>query len=297
MISFNSIKKENRWLPYILLAPGMCAITVLLLYPIGRSISLSFHYMNLTQPGRGTPFVGLQNFTSMMSDPRFWSSFKVTLIYTFGMAVGSFILGFIGALLLNRSFRGRVLARAVVALPWAISPAVAALMFSWIFNQDFGVLNYLLMKLGVISTRIPWLSSTKYALWSVTATTIWKFTPIATFVLLASLQTVSQELYDSAAVDGAGPWHRFWHITVPSVRPVSGILFNLLVLWGFRRFEIIYIMTEGGPAGATETMVIKTYQEAFRFWNMGYASAIGTFTLVVALIFSVIYLRLVMSEE
>lgn len=290
-----------RWIrvltPYAYLAPAMIAIGVLILYPIGRAIYLSFHALDLMRPMEGIRFVGLQHFVRMANDAAFWRSLWITLIYTAAMAVGAFGLGLVMALLLNLKFRFRVFARVLVVLPWAISPAVASLIWLWMLDQDFGVVNYVLIQLGVVSTKVGWLTGGVAALTSVTLVTIWKFTPIATVMLLAALQTIPRDLYEAARIDGARTLQQFAYVTLPAIKPVSALLFCLLVLWGFRRFEFIFIMTQGGPAGATETLIVKTYQEAFRYWDIGYASALGTFSLAIALLFSLGYLRLIFRQE
>lgn len=283
--------------PYLLMAPSMAAIAIIILYPIGRAIYTSFHFVDLMRPLENQRFVGFDQYRYMFSEPAFWRSLWITLVYTAGMAVGTFLFGLAGALLLNVDFRGRGFARTIIVMPWAISPAVASLTWTWMLDRDFGVVNYILVEAGLVSERVSWLSNGTTALLAVTVVTIWKFTPIAVVMLLAALQTVPEQLYEAARLDGATRVQLLRYVTLPGISPVSILLFNLLVLWGFRRFEFIFIMTQGGPAGATETLIIKTYQEAFRYWDIGYASAIGTFTLVIALLFSIGYLAMMSRRE
>ncbi len=300
------VKKNKEWSkyrlfdklsPYLFLAPSLLVIFLILIYPIGRSIYLSFFDLNLMRSMDVMHFVGFDNFVRLFKEPYFWQSFWITVVYTVGMAVGSFIFGLVGALILNLKFKGRSTARVLIMLPWAISPVVASLIWVWMLDKDFGVVNYILLEANVISDKVGWLITDGGALFSVIIVTIWKFAPIATVMLLAALQSIPNHLYEVARLDGASSYHQFRYITLPSIKPVSAILFNLLILWGFRRFEYIFLMTGGGPAKATETMVIKTYLEAFRNWDVGYASAIGTFTLAVALLFSVVYLKMTFRSQ
>ncbi len=275
----------------------MLVICLILLYPIAYSVILSFFKLDLMSGVQQPRFTGISNYLSLFEDRSFWRSALLTIIYTCAMAGGSFLCGLIAALVLDQNFRGRGVARTMAILPWAISPAVACIIWVWMLDYDFGVINYLLTALRILPQRVAWLSAGIPALFSVSIVTIWKFTPISAVVLLAGLQTIPPELYESGRIDGANLFQLFRHVTLPGIKPVSAILFNLLVLWGFRRFEIIFIMTGGGPAGATETLIINTYQEAFRFFDMGRASAIGTFTLLIAMTFSVIYLKMLFRED
>lgn len=293
-----SIRTRTRNLsPYLYLAPSMLVICLILLYPIAYSVILSFFKLDLMSGVQQPRFTGISNYLSLFEDRSFWRSALLTIIYTCAMAGGSFLCGLIAALVLDQNFRGRGVARTMAILPWAISPAVACIIWVWMLDYDFGVINYLLTALRILPQRVAWLSAGIPALFSVSIVTIWKFTPISAVVLLAGLQTIPPELYESGRIDGANLFQLFRHVTLPGIKPVSAILFNLLVLWGFRRFEIIFIMTGGGPAGATETLIINTYQEAFRFFDMGRASAIGTFTLLIAMTFSVIYLKMLFRED
>jgi multiple sugar transport system permease protein len=227
----------------------------------------------------------------MADTAAFWQSVRVTVIYTVGVVFGSYIVGLLCALLLNRPFRGRALARTLIIIPWAIPNVVTVLIWNWMLDANYGVVNYLLQTFHLIEENLRWRAMPDLAQISVTGVTVWTTYPVALVMLLAGLQAIPRDLYEAASVDGATAWQRFWHITWPGLAPVNIVLILLLSLMAFTRVvTIIYLMTAGGPAGATETLPIQTYLQAFKFFRMGYASAVGTVVLVIAVLFSIVYL-------
>jgi multiple sugar transport system permease protein len=227
----------------------------------------------------------------MAQTPAFWASARVTVVYTIGVVVGSYIVGLLCALLLNQAFRLRALARTLIIIPWAVPQVVTVLIWNWMLDANYGVINYLLQTLHLIDSNLQWRAMPDLAMISIVGVTIWSTYPVSLVMLLAGLQSIPRDLYEAAAVDGSNAWQRFWHITWPGLAPVNAVLILLLSLLAFTRVvTIIYVMTAGGPAGATETLPIQTYLQAFKFFRMGYASAIGTVVLAIAVIFSLIYL-------
>jgi len=205
---------------------------------------------------------------------------------------GSYAVGLAGAILLNKPFQGRALARTLIIIPWAVPSVVTVLIWNWMLDTNYGVINYFLQTLHLIDANLQWRAKPDLAQISVIAVTVWSTYPVALVMLLAGLQSIPRDLYEAAAVDGSNAWQRFRHITWPGLAPVNLVVILLLSLLAFTRVvTIIYVMTAGGPAGATETLPIQTYLQAFKFFRMGYASAIGTVVLVIAVIFSVIYLN------
>lgn len=283
---------QGHTLPYLLLAPAMAAMGLFILYPIGYSVWLSLHKVDFLRPQAGRPFIGLQNYVKLFGDPTFWNASQVTLVYTSIAVVASFVIGLATALLLNEQFRGRVLARSIVIIPWAVPYVAAILIWKWMLNTDFGIINYILIKLGLFTDGINWLVSPIWAMVAVLVVTIWTQYPFITMMHLAALQGIAVELHEAATIDGAGVLDRFRYITWPGLSQVNTAAILLLVIWNFRKFTIIYTMTGGGPMRSTETLVIQTYRQAFSFYNMGYASAIGTVILGILLAFSVIYIVL-----
>ena len=281
---------ESRLLPYLLLFPVLLTVGAVLLYPIAKNIWLSFHLLDYVRPQRGQRFVGLENYRELLVARDFWLGMGNTVVYTLGTVVGSFAIGLATALLLNERFPGRWLARTLTVLPWAIPYVAAVLIWTWIMDAEYGVLNYLLVKSGLVARKVPWLADPAYAMPAVLIVTIWKQFPFATVMLLAGLQTIPHTLYEAAHIDGAGRWHRFLQITLPGLRSVTAVVLILLTIWAFRRFTIIYVMTGGGPARATETLPIQTYLQAFRYYNMGTAASLGTISLLISMAVTLLYL-------
>lgn len=274
----------------LLILPALLVLGFVLFYPIGLAIYSGFFdigMMNLGNP----EYVGLENYRRMVQTPAFWASARVTVVYTVGVVAGAYIVGLLNALLLNRAFRGRTLARTLIIIPWAVPHVVTVLIWNWMLDANYGVVNYFLQTLHLIEENLQWRAMPDLAMISVVGVTIWSVYPVSLVMLLAGLQSIPRDLYEAAAVDGSNAWQRFWHITWPGLAPVNIVLILLLSLMAFTRVvTIIYLMTAGGPAGATETLPIQTYLQAFKFFRMGYASAVGTVVLAIAIIFSIIYL-------
>jgi multiple sugar transport system permease protein len=290
-------RRERVLLPYFLLMPALLTVGLVLLYPIVKNTWLSLHALDYVRPQRGQEFVGLANYRELLGSRDFWLGMQNTAVYTFGTVAGSFAIGLYTALLLNERFRMRWLARTLTILPWAVPYVAAVLIWTWIMDAEYGVLNYFLLKLGLVAQKIPWLASPAYAMAAVLIVTIWKQFPFATVMLLAGLQAIPETLYEAAQIDGASRWHRFVHITLPGLRSVTAVVLILLTIWSFRRFAVIYVMTGGGPARATETLPIQTYLEAFSNYNMGYAGSLGTVTLMISMAVTLLYLWVLPRSE
>ncbi len=276
------------WLPVWLLAPGAAILTLIVLFPVGRSIYLSFFDASLLNPEGGT-FVGLDNYADLLSSGRFWHSAWVTTSYTALVVAFSYLAGLVTALALNRRFRLRWLARILIILPWAVPDVVAVLVFKWILDAQFGILNHVLETVGLLDTSVAWLTQPEYAFRAVVVLTVWKQFPLATLIILAGLQTIPRELHEAAEVDGASTTQRFWHVTMPMLWFVNVVLVIILTLNTFRRTVLVFTMTAGGPARATETLPVWTYLEAFPNRRVGMASAIGASVMVILIAVTVIY--------
>lgn len=283
---------RNRMYAFALLALAIIVVLLVILYPLLTAGRMSLHDIKIFRADRG--FVGdmsLLNYRDMFENPAFWRSLRVTVYYVFFGVVGSFGLGLFTAVLLNQPFRGRALARVLMVLPWPIPGVVAATIFMWMFNASFGVINYLLRALGIVGQPVQWFTQATPALIAVTSATIWKGYPFFTISFLAGMQSVPKELYEAARVDGASALQQFLFITMPALRPVIGISLVIATLWQFRVFDIIFVMTGGGPSGATETLAIQIYREAFQYFQMSYAAAVGMITLLLCVIATFFYLR------
>lgn len=280
------------WVPFLLILPALLVLAAVLFYPIALAIYSSFFDIGMMNLNKQT-FIGLDNYATMVRTPAFWASARVTLIYTAGVVIGAYAVGLGAALLLNKPFRGRTIARTMIIIPWAIPNVVTVMIWNWMLDANYGVINYLLTVFHIIDTNLQWRALPHLAQISVIGVTVWTTFPVALVMLLAGLQAIPRDLYEAASVDGANAWQRFRHITWPGLAPVNIVLILMLTLLAFTRVvTIIYLMTAGGPAGATETLPIQTYLQAFKFFRMGYASAIGTIVLVIAVIFSLVYLRM-----
>jgi len=286
---------RQRLTPYLFLIPTFVPLTVGYFYPMLQAVYLSFYRTGL---GRELgPYVGLENYEQILSDPWFLNALSVSARYCFGSVIGVLIIGLLTAMLLNQSFRGRGLVRSLFLVPWAIPYVTAALIGRWILDFNFGILNYVLDQLHLFSLSGNWLNDPSRAFFTVIVISIWKLFPLATVTYLAALQTIPQELYDAAMVDGANAWQLLRHITIPGVRSATTVLILLVGLWTFgRAFTFIFVLTGGGPVGATENVVLFTYLRAFQFFKPGLASAAGTLVLIISGMVSLVYL-VVSSRE
>lgn len=252
---------------------------------------MSFNSVNIIKQGE-MHFVGLQNYAQMISDPVFHIALRNTAIWTLGVVSLQYLLGLVVALLLNEPIPLRGLFRGLVLVPWVVPSVVAALDWRWIYAPDYGILNYVLSSIGVISDPLQWLSDRHLAMLAVIIVGVWKSTPFMAVVLLAGLQSIPKELYDAAEVDGASMLQRFWYITFPNLRYLSMIVTMLAIIWTFNDFDIVYVMTKGGPSNATHLLSTYAYLSAFTYSDLGYAAAISVVMLVILLVFAIFYSRM-----
>ena len=290
------VTQRINWLPIWLLGPVAILLAVILIWPIVQGVALSFFNTRILNYTAGK-FIGLANFNALFQDEYFWNSLRVTAIYGAASVICTYALGLGFALLLNRDFKGRGFIRTIFILPWAIPEVVAVLIFAWMLDPQFGVGNYLLVMIGVIEQPQAWLSQSHLALPALVVLTAWQQFPLAMLILLAGLQTIPEEQYEAAKMDGAGAWTRFVHVTLPGLRSVNVILILLLILNSFRRVTMIYAMTRGGPARSTETLSVLTYNTAFEYQRVGYAAAVGTVLLLILLAFSLVYFWSIMRSN
>jgi multiple sugar transport system permease protein len=248
--------------------------------------------------GLAARFVGLEQYRRVLTSDYFPNVLWTSALWSFGNVVFVWAIGLCTALLLNRNFAFRPLVRTLLILPWAVPYVAAALIWGWMFDFEFGVLNFFIQGTGLTDQKLNFLLACPDALISLTGVSVWKLFPLGTVMFLAGLQTIPDEYYEAARVDGAGPMQCFWHITLPGLRNVSIMLTLLITIWSFgRSFAIIFLLTEGGPAGCTETVVIRSYLEAFKFFHLGTASAIGVIVLLISLAFSAAYLAVMYRKE
>lgn len=272
----------SRWTPYVFLAPAALYILLFQGIPLAQQVYMSFTRTTLLNPTH-SEWVGLANYERIFTDPDFRSTLLTTLIYTIVCVVGSVGVGLLIALLLNHPFRGRGVARALITVPWAAPSIAVALIAIWMFNAQYGIVNRFLDAIGMGVPGGSILDSQQYALPAILVTTIWQLFPFTSVVLLSAMQSVSQDLLEAAKMDGAGPLWTFRAVTWQVIKPSVALLALLMTIWSIRRFELIWLMTRGGPVGSTETIVIDLYSQAFNSQQLGTAAAIGMVGVVISL--------------
>lgn len=273
----------SRWTPYLLLAPAGLFILTFQAVPLLQEVYLSFTRTTLLNPTR-SEWVGLENYIAIFGDDEFHRTLWTTVVYVIVCVVGAVGSGLLVALLLNGRFRGRGVARALITVPWAAPGIAVALIATWMLNAQYGIVNRLLDAIGLGIPGGAILDSPTYAFPAVLVTTIWQLFPFTSVVLLSALQAVPQDLTEAATMDGAGRWWTFRVVTWQVIKPTVGLLALLMTIWSLRRFELIWLMTRGGPVGTTETLVIDLYSQAFESQELGAAAAIGMVGVIISLI-------------
>jgi multiple sugar transport system permease protein len=288
---------DGRLFAWVMLAPALVLLAVVLGMPLLSGVWLSFQHWVLTRPADQEAFVGLDNYARMIGDPDFWDAIWRSFFYTAGVVLGSLALGMGAAILTKAAFRGRWLARTMFVLPWAIPGVAAALVWGVMYDPNFGILNRLLSVVTFGSVTPEWLLDRNLVLPSLMLVQVWNEFPIAYIFLLAGLMAIPQELYEAADVDGASPRARFRFVTLPMMRFVIAVTTLLIAIFGFRSFAVIYVLTGGGPARNSETLIMQTYNEAFRRYDFSYSSTLGVASIVVTLVLTAVYLRLTFRRD
>ncbi len=275
--------------PYLLIAPALLFVILVVLFPVLRALLMSFQNYDLRRPG-AIGFIGLTNYAAVAGDPLFRAALVRTLIWVlFGVGL-QFVVGFILALLLHQHFAGRGIVRSVSLIPWVTPGVLIGLMWRWIYDGNFGVLNDLLVRLGIIRDFIPFLARKGTAFPSVIATIVWQGIPFFSIMLLAGLQGIPSSLYEAADIDGARPRQKLFYITIPSLRNTIFVTTLLRIIWVANSVDVIYSMTEGGPAYATQTLSVYIFNKASSM-NLGYASTMAVFLMLLLSFVAVPYLR------
>src|ERR1700752_3776794 len=283
----NRIFEDERWLAFALLVPTMVLLVLFIAYPFVRGILLSVTDSRVGVPGN---FVGLANFYKIFNDGIFRTSVYNTFLYTGVTTVFKLALGLWLAILLNRNFRGKAFTRAFILLPFIIPTVLSTFAWKWMFDPTFSVLNWLLYHLGLLAGRINWLGDPDPAMISIIIVNVWRGVPFYAISLLAGLQTISPELQEAAAIDGAKPWQRFWYITWPLLLPVTMVVMLFSVIQTFADFQLVYVLTEGGPANATHLFATYAYQIGIRTGLLSEGAAISLAMFPVLLVVVIIQL-------
>lgn len=283
-------RQRQNIFPYLLLLPALMAIFGVIFYPIIKAVIMSLQSYSLLELDN-VHFVGLKNYIKVVNDHVFWISLGNTLWYLFGSVGIEFIIGLITALLLNQKFKFRGFIRTIILIPWVLPSILTAFTWSWMLNGNYGLINDILARLGIITKFIPWLASEKTALPAVILATVWKGTPFFVIMLLAGLQAVPRDLYEAASIDGASQWQKLIYIILPTIMPVIVTTTLLRVIWTANSVDIIYLMTQGGPGNETQVLSVYTYSKAQSTLNYGYTSAMAMFLTLFLLIFVIFYLK------
>lgn len=281
-------KKINFW-PYLLILPALLIVTFVVFIPVIEAVIMSFQSYDLRRPDK-ISFVGLDNFIEIFKDPIFWLALKNTFVWVFFGVGLQFIFGFMLALLLNQPFKGRGIVRAVSLIPWATPGVLIGLMWKWIYDGNFGVLNDILLKLGIINEKIIFLSQTSTAFPSVIVTIIWQGIPFFAIMILAGLQGIDQEMYEAADIDGASKVQKLLRITIPSLKNVIFITILLRIIWVSNSVDIIHNMTGGGPSYSTQTLSVYIFNKA-NVLDLGYSSGMALTLMLLLALVAIPYLK------
>jgi multiple sugar transport system permease protein len=266
------LSNNATFLGLLFMLPAAALLLVFLTYPLGLGAWLGLTDTKIGRPGE---FVGLENYQALWSDDVFWLSVRTTILYTAVASVLKFVLGLWLALLLNQNIMFKSFMRAILLLPWIVPTTLSAICFWWIYDSQFSIISWVLTRFGLIHTYIDFLGDGWNARWSVIAANVWRGIPFVAISLLAGLQTISPSLYEAATIDGASPWQRFRFITYPLLTPIIAIVMTFSVLFTFTDFQLIYVITRGGPVNYTHLMATLSFQRAIPGGNLAEGAAIA----------------------
>lgn len=290
------MSKKKKLEPWLFLLPALIILLLLFGYPLINSIIMAFQNYKLTAPDDIT-FNGLENFRKLVSDKDTLMILKNSLIYVVVSVLGQFICGMALALALKKRFRGRGIYQSIVFLPWAFSGFVVGLIYRWSFNGEYGVVNNLLMDLGIIDQKIAWLGTPGYSLAVVIIAMIWMGIPFFAIMILAALQSIPADVYEAADVDGCGTLRAFFKITLPYIKPTIITTILLRTIWIFNSFDLVVVITDGGPANSSQTLPAYMYSKAFGTYDFGFAAALGVVLMIILGAYAVAFLKLTKYDK
>ncbi len=285
--SLTRFLEDERLLAILLLAPTVVLLAAFVAYPFVMGIWFALSSTTVGNPGH---FIGVKNLLKAWNDSIFRTALGNTLVYTFWANIFKLLLGLWLALLLNRHFRGKRLVRASMLLPFIVPTVLSTIAWRWMFDPTFSVLNSLLYQTGFITVRLPFLSDTRWALWCAIAVNTWRGMPFFAITLLAGLQTISPDLHEAASLDGANAWKRFWHVTWPLLKPITIVVVVFSIIQTFADFQLVYVLTGGGPANSTHLVATYAYQLGIGAGLLGEAAAMSLFMFPV--LFMVVWIQL-----
>ena len=282
---------------YMFIIPGMTFLLVFLIFPIGYNIMISFKDLTAMNLLGEQKFVGLQNYITILKDKLFFLSLKNSVVFTGVCLIFQFIIGLLLALFFNQKFPGRNILRSLILMAWMIPLVITGTLFKWMFAGEYGIINHFLLWVGIIDQPVQWVSNASTSLYSTIIANIWIGIPFNMVILLAALQSLPEELYEAAKVDGAGRIRRFFSITLPLLKPTMFILIMLGIIYTFKVFDIILIMTGGGPVHSSTVLPFYAYERAFTDFNFSLGATVTTIMLILLILVSSVYLWMVRKEE
>lgn len=281
---------------YAYLLPVAICLGGTVLFPILKAMHMSLYHNVLIRP-QDYRFIGLGNYVRMVEDPTFWLTLKNSFVWVFFSVSLQFLFGFAAALLLNAPFKGRAFFRTINLLPWIIPGVVVALVWEYLYQPNYGPINDILRRVGLMREPVAWLSNVDLAMPAVIFTNIWRGIPFFAIMILAGLQAIPDDIYEAATVDGASVTQRFWHVTLPMLRPIIVVSTATRIIWTFNYADLIFVMTSGGPANATQITSTYTLLQAYTDLDFGYAATLSVILLVIMLVFTALYLKLTKGVE
>jgi multiple sugar transport system permease protein len=285
----NAIFKNERWAAYGFIFPAAITLLLLVTYPLLYGAYISFFNTNLVNKWN---FVALNNYISIFSNFQFTGNILLTLKYTLLTVIGHFAIGIILALILNMKLPGITIFRTILILPWLLPEVVVGLLWKWLFNPMYGLFNDILLRLHVIDNPVSWLGDAAYAFIAIVIVCVWKGYPMVMMMVLAGLQSISQDTYEAARIDGCNRVQSFRYVTLPGLLPVLVVTLILDTVWWFKHFTMIWLLTAGGPGDATNVVSIDIFKQAFEFFNYGKAAAMAVIVFFVCFLIGFLYRRL-----
>lgn len=287
----DNMKKDFAIVSFLL--AGLLVVAVVIGIPLLHAIHLSLYKLDsfIAEPS----WVGLDNYARILVDRDFWNAFWNGIVIAGSSIVLQVVLGMGIALILDQNFIGQSLARGVMILPYLLPAVVACLTFEWMLDGSYGLVKSLLAGTGI--RMFDWSASRSSATATIVLVSVWQWTPFVVTCVLAGLQSIPRQLYEAAKVDGAGPWHRFWHVTLPGLKPVLTVVVLLRGIWMFNKFDIVWLLTRGGPANSTETLPVLAYRKAFLAFDVGGGATVATISFAVLMVVMLVYLKLFPLDE
>ena len=289
--SRTSARLRERVTPYWLILPSVLFLGAIVFYPLVVGLAEGFSQHNRLQPWL-IRFNGLENYIQAFGDREVLLALRTSMVMVVGIVGLSYVLGLVGALILDREFRGRGIYRALILVPWVIPPVVAFISWQWMLNDQSGLINNVLLQMGLIDKPVLWLADPDLAMVSLITVGTWSRFPFMMITILAALSSIDREITHAAAIDGANKWQIFRYITFPMILPISIIGTLLQAIWTFNDFGLPFVLTGGGPANSTTPLILLAYKEAFQRFNIGYGTSLAIISMVLMLALGAVYLRM-----